>query len=536
MFVEQITFHRASDTVYIIVRDLKRGLLIRTPFSNVIEGLKHLDVVFPGVPIRSLALSKSNPPRIYVGTDERLQCSFDDGSTWIPAPTQMRNPEVESLAIDPDDPDVLYAGSWQRAFKTPDFGKTWIPIHSGMAPDSDVFALVFDASGQLWAGTCGHAYRSSDRGRNWQKKNVGLKGKRIHCLELTQEGSHSDIFAGTDNGLHLFRDANDAWIQLIPDVVVQDITRDETGCLFVATEGLGILRYRIDPPETISLNDGLAASSPKSIAGSPDKTLWTGLVYQGTHSGLWRYTNRNWHKVSVECDGANIRDLIVNGSHLYAATSNGIFRLDLDPVSGLESGEARRFLEGMTLKTLHLEADGVTIIAGGFDGIHVVNTDTGEFAAYPGMKAVNINCIWKCRATGLMLAGSETGLLRKEPGTVHWLPVRLPSPKIRINRIAGTPDAKQIYLATSEGAMISHDGGNRFARVGGNLPAAPCLDVGIRDDDVYLLMGDHSLFHRKLTDFKWKKLLTFPFDTWSLHAVPDSNLLCIGTRRMESLF
>lgn len=529
MFVEQIVSHPASDRVYIVFRDLRRGLLVRARITDVIEGLHHPDAIFPGVPIRSVTLSRTDPPRIFVGTDERLHYSFDDGQTWRAAAKQMRNPEVESLAIDPDDPDVIYAGSWQRAYKTSDYGKSWTPIHAGMAPDSDVFALVFDAGGNLWAGTCGHAYRSENKGGVWHKKNIGLKGKRIHCLELSGNGNGGDMLAGTDNGLHLFREANDAWLQLIPDVVVQDITRDETGNLYIATEGLGILRHRLDTSETVPVNTGLDASSPKSIAGSPETTLWTGLVYQGTHSGLWRYHDRSWHKVEVECDGANIRDLVVNGSHLFAATANGLFRLNLDPVTGLETGEAMRYLEGITLKTLHLEPDEKTIVAGGFDGIHVVNTDTGEHAMYPGIKAVNVNCIWKCRATGLMLAGTETNLLRKEPGTIRWLPADLPASKIRINGIDGTPDARQIYLATSVGAMISHDGGNRFGRCGGNLPAVPCLDLGIRGDDVFLLMGDRTLYHRKTADFKWERIAEFPFEVWSLHVVPDSDILCIGT-------
>lgn len=529
MFVEQIVRHTLTDSVYIIVRDLKRGLLLKDSITDIMDGMNHSQVIFPDVPIRSLALSKTDPPRIFVGTDERLHYSFDGGATWKAAATQMRNPEVESLAIDPDDPDALYAGSWQRAYKTVDFGTTWSPIHTGMAPDSDVFALVFDSVGNLWAGTCGHAYRSADRGALWQKKNIGLKGKRIHCLELSTNGGDGDILAGTDNGLHIFREPADAWMQIIPDVVVQDITRDESGCLYVATEGLGILRHRLDPPETLPVNAGLDASSPKSIAGSPDGALWTGLVYQGSHSGLWRYGNLVWHKVSVECDGANIRDLIVTGAYLFAATANGIFRLDLDPVTGIETGEARRFLDGMTIKTLHLEPDGVTLVAGGFDGIYAVNTDTGDFAPYPGMKNININTVWKCRSTGLMLAGSDTGLWRKEPRTAIWRPLALPMKTLSINKIVGTGDAKHIYLATSVGALVSHDGGTRFARCNGTLPAAPCLDAGLRGNDIYLLMGDRSIYHRKLADFKWKKVITLPFDAWSMQVVPDSDTICIGT-------
>jgi hypothetical protein len=524
MVVQKIAYHSHSDSLYIAARNLHHGLLLRAGYQDVIDGMQQFEVLLRDKPVRSLALSPGTSPRIFAGTDKRLHYSLDGGATWMEAATPIPYAEIRSLAIDPDNPDVIYAGSRQRAYKTTNFGTSWIPVHTGMAPDSDVFTLVFDTQNRLWAGTCGYAYQSSDRGGQWVKKPTGLKGKRIHCLEVFRDDSGTALYAGSDNGLHVFRETAEAWLQIVPDIVVHDIALDEPGNLFIATEGLGIVRYSADPPGILSMNRGLDASSPKAIAGSLRNTLWTGLVYQDTHSGLWRFHDRQWSKVTVECDGANIRDLVVTGTHLYAGTANGIFRIDLDPVTGLETGGAVRFLDGVAIKTLYLEDDGSTILAGGFDGLYVLNTLNGEFAAYPGIQGMNINCLWKCRKTGKIFAGSDTALYKKEAGTVHWIRIPLPSDKVRINRISGTEDGKQIYLATGEGVMISYNGGLRFSRFTGEGPGGSCLDLCVRNDDVYVLMGDHSIYHRKTSDFTWHIQIKLPFDAWSLSAQEDTVL------------
>lgn len=533
MTVEQIVYHPATDSVYFIARDLKRGLLIHAQLSDILNGFNNPDVMLPEMPIRSLALSGGNPPRIFVGTEERLHYSLNGGRSWKSAPSQLPNPEIESLAMDPDDPDVLYAGSWQRPYKTKDFGKTWHPVHAGMAPDSDVFALFFDARNRLWAGTCGHAYRRSSNGGAWVKKRVGLKGKRIHCLARVKGQKNGDVLAGTDNGLHLFKDAADAWMQLIPDVVVQDIATDDTGTLYLATEGRGVLRYRFDPPGTDSLNNGLNASAPQAMAGSPDTVMWSGLMYQDSHNGLWRLKDGDWSKVSMDCNGSNIRDLVSTETHLYAATSDGLLCMELDPLYHMDIVEKHWFLKGKTIKTLYLESDGVTLLAGGFDGLYQVNTRTGLAVPYSGLADININCIWKCPVTGLLMAGAEKALYRLNTGSADWEAVPLPVEVARINRIAGLQDGSQIYLATSSGLMASYDGGRRFTRSTGNLASTSCLDIAIRsvagDCNIMVLLGDHSIYIRKCSAYQWEKWGTLPFDAWTLYAPPDTASLCVGT-------
>ncbi len=529
MFVQKITYHDPTDSVYIAARSLRQGLLFRADFSNVIRGMEEFETLLETAPIRSFVLSDDLNPQIFVGTEDRLQYSLDGGDTWKNAENRMPHREVQSVAIDPDNPKKIYAGSRQRAYYTTNFGRTWNAIHTGMAPDSDLFTMGFDAQNRLWAGTCGYAYVTANKGQSWAKKEAGLKGQRIHSLEFFDRDSGAHIYAGSENGLHIYNETSGAWLQLVPDIVIQDITRDETGRLFIATEGLGVIRYSVDPPELKRLNNGLDASSPKAIAGSLLTTLWTGLVYQNSDTGLWRYHQQQWNKVDVECDGANVRALVTNDTCIYAATSNGIFRLELDPKTGLETGKASRFMEGEALKTLYIEDDGTTILAAGFQGIYILNTKSGEYAAYPGMIGVNINCLYKCQTTGRIFAGSDLRLYRKEVASVNWIPVELPSPGVRINRITGTEDGKQIYLATGKGIMISYNSGERFSRFTGEGPSGSCLDIVVRDDKVYALMNDHRIFYRNTEEFVWKLMTELPFDAWSLYAPKNSNTLLVGT-------
>ncbi|MCD4655589.1 hypothetical protein K8T06_16835, partial [bacterium] len=129
-----------------------------------------------------------------------------------------------------------------------------------------------------------------------------------------------------------------------------------------------------------------------------------------------------------------------------------------------------------------------------------------------------------------LLVGAEGALYRLEQGSAKWKLSELPASVARINRIAGTIDGSQIYLATSHGAMASYDSGKRFTRSTGNLPDIQCLDLCVEEEgQVIVLLGDHSVYFRQINAYKWEHLITLPFDAWSLHTLANSDVLCIGT-------
>ncbi|MBN2056767.1 hypothetical protein JW905_17700, partial [bacterium] len=298
--IEQIQLHAPTGDLYIAARNMKHGFVIRAVRHPAGTALFKWQTMLVGLPVRSVAVSDTIPPRLYVGTDDRLFYSVDGGEHWDITTFDFPDPQIESVLIDPDDPQVVYAGTWQRAFKSCDGGRKWRPVHTGMASDSDVFSLLFDHDHRLFAGTCGWAYMSLDSGASWRRIKSGLGGKRIHVLRLDAEGR---VLAGTDNGLFRFQHEREQWTELIPGLVIYDIAVDDEGSAFCATDGSGVVRLTGDGAWSTA-NAGLVATSVLSVRHQGDAIL-AGLAGQGAGGGLWRLEH-TWCQVPLPTTGVDV--------------------------------------------------------------------------------------------------------------------------------------------------------------------------------------------------------------------------------------
>jgi hypothetical protein len=145
----------------------------------------------PGIIVKSLAVSKSEPGTIYAGTKSPIciYVSRDKGASWTelegfrsarrwywvsPAEPPF-SAYVQAIALSPVDPDLIVAGIEAGAVvRSVDGGKTWTGHRKGAI--RDCHSMDFHAGNGDWiyeAGGGGAAI-SRDAGDTWQQPRAGL--------------------------------------------------------------------------------------------------------------------------------------------------------------------------------------------------------------------------------------------------------------------------------------------------------------------------------------------------------------------------
>ena len=112
--------------------------------------------------------------------------------------------------------DTLLVGTVDGIFSFARGGSGWAR-RDRFLPGAHVSAIIFEPSSRtLLAGTFGAAlYASGDLGRNWERRDNGLRGMEIYTLAAQQVGGKPRLYAGTQPA-HLFYsdDLGQSWSEL----------------------------------------------------------------------------------------------------------------------------------------------------------------------------------------------------------------------------------------------------------------------------------------------------------------------------------
>ncbi len=135
--------------------------------------------------VLALAVHPLNEERLFVGGRGGLWKSLDGGDTWKPisAPAGVRS-AIRSIAVARTAPEMIYIGTEQDGvFRSPDGGSSWSPASHGL-PEAfsdervaPIQSLVLDPGipSIAFAGTDLHGlYKTTDGGASWTAINHGL--------------------------------------------------------------------------------------------------------------------------------------------------------------------------------------------------------------------------------------------------------------------------------------------------------------------------------------------------------------------------
>jgi photosystem II stability/assembly factor-like uncharacterized protein len=205
-----------------------------------------------GQDYHSLAVSPTDPARLWFGSHSGIQESTDGGKTWQPLPGVEG--DAMSLARPAADPNVVYMAGHDIFKRSLDGGKTWQDVRTDL-PGTDLHGFAANPANaqHLFALVVGHGLyesldggarwqplpaqapgasgalavaggspptlyvmsslglmRSTDGGKSWHRKDTGLPGGRANAL-LAVSNQARQWYAATSDGLYYSSDEGTTW-------------------------------------------------------------------------------------------------------------------------------------------------------------------------------------------------------------------------------------------------------------------------------------------------------------------------------------
>jgi photosystem II stability/assembly factor-like uncharacterized protein len=154
--------------------------------------------------INTIAASPLASGAIFVGTDEGLFVSRNDGESFRQMLLDEEARRVRSIVFDPRTADTIYVGTSTGFFRSFDGGRTWENRGGGMPLVTDVSAIVISAANpdELYLSDelRGTFYHSKDRGKNWERLNISqLPSLKLWSL-VSDPFDANRIYAGSFSG------------------------------------------------------------------------------------------------------------------------------------------------------------------------------------------------------------------------------------------------------------------------------------------------------------------------------------------------
>ncbi len=184
-------------------------------------------------------------------------------------------------------------GAAVRALSTDHDGNLWIGTLSGglvrwragkfstLATDhfahSDLRALFEDSEGSLWIGSYGGGLLRLRDGKFAPFGEAeGLQGNLAWTVAARKAGG---VWVGTDAGLSVYADDTFRHIpgpRGFENVRVRSLLEDESGTLWIGTDGTGVLRLDAHGMTTFSRRNGLSGNTVKALHEDRQGRIWVG--------------------------------------------------------------------------------------------------------------------------------------------------------------------------------------------------------------------------------------------------------------------
>lgn len=187
---------------------------------------------------------------------------------------------------------------------------------NGFSNGEIVYAMAYDESGNIYAGTWGgNIYKSSNGGQSWLKINNNMNVGFIWSLNI----HNGFIFAATEQGVFKFDGFN--WtLTSLSNIDVHALASDGNS-LYAGTWGLGVYVSNDNGSTWSEMNNGLGFNLVINALTIHSNTLYA-ASYGG---GVFKYENSSWTKLNVGYDF--VWTITSNSNGLYAGTyGDGLYR------------------------------------------------------------------------------------------------------------------------------------------------------------------------------------------------------------------
>lgn len=417
-----------------------------------------------------LAVSADEPGWVYAGFSNRstsgllgIYRSTDDGSTWslrANAPNMYGGQGWYnvSLAADPNNADLVISGGVQL-YRSTNAGTTFVEIGGNVHVDHHAVAYRPGSPNNVFVGSDGGVWESTNDGGSWTGRNSNLITYQFYDICVSQF-SPSFIMGGTqDNG-------TDRW----------------TGSV-TWLEGLG--------------GDGMVCNINPNVANVIYAETQNGQHYKSSNGGS------NWQEINdgITGNGAWVTPVAEdqtpgNGTHLFTATSQGIFRTTSGGFMWENVASHNATWIDMS------QVDGNIVWTGmGF----VVRRSTNNGAAWTvaapfGFSTGSITKIaahpTDINSAFVTFSGYVVGFAHVAKTTdagASWTDLTANLPDAPVNAIAVdnlNPD--RIFVGTDVGVWETTNGGGSWVPFATGLPSTVVLDLEIQKSARKLVAGTHG--------------------------------------------
>ena len=432
-------------------------------------------------------IAKDNAGNIYSSrrSGNVIYKSTNSGTSWIEWTYYYYSDPNDFLFKDPQ--NVFLSDHLNGIYRL--VNNIWVKSFPSMPGGLGTWCIEVTNGGVLLAGTGYYGpssspkgvYRSVDNGVNWERVfSNGIENTQVFSIVTNSAGI---IFAGTTNGVFKSADEGVTWDPIgMQDQYVNSIVSIGTSTL-IGTNSSGFHRWKSSGTTWENINVGLFVNKTLSVA--IDQT--TQNYFAVTSVGIFRSTNRGdlWQSVLARNFEANFGESIKKVPFVVDLNSDIIYTVQSPPNRLYHSSD-----DGTTWDYWTLPSQFYCLESGSGTGVFWGGGDVGIF--YSNDYGLNWNQILSAphlvkyinleSTTGYIFAGSDgSGIYRSTDLGTNWRSFNIGLLNSSVESVA-INSIGDIFAGTHNGIFRSKDLGGNWKYVG-------------LDQDTVITMVINSLDH-----------------------------------------
>ncbi len=431
---------------------------------------------------RAILQHPTIPGLVFAGTTEGFWRSARGGNNNSWMVTTSRQLEINSIAVHPRNPNTVYIGTNNYGVMVSiDGGKNFVPSNGGFSgrfvntilPDRENANRIYATTINTTTGG-GFFFVSSDSGASWQPSMRNMPPRLIGYSILQDERDGNVIYLGTNLGLYQSIDRGASWapvsVRKAPAPPPKRRPAGRAAARRTAVQARAAASGRTDagttgpPPQKPAAarpNDDVVRHAQEALERAGYEIGATdGQLGPRTIAAIKRFQTDRYLTVSGQLDEATLSALIVNAGSTMTGGAAHVAVIS-EPINVLVPFTDRNGQPGMLIGTnsgLYRTLDP----AQGWDRVPYgsgLDVRTTSISTSPQNPSV------------ILVGTATTGLLISRDAGETWQQVSGIPTTSPVNVIAQDPKRSAfIYVGTKQAFYLSHDGGDRWSRRGGDLP------------------------------------------------------------------
>jgi photosystem II stability/assembly factor-like uncharacterized protein len=480
---------------------------------------------------RDIMQHPAAPAVIFAGTTEGFWRSSNGGDSWML--TTSRTLEINAIAVHRKDPQTVYIGTNNYGVMVSrDGGKNFLPSNEGysgrrayaIAPDRERAGRVYATTINTATGG-GFFFVSNDSGATWQPSMRNMPSRLIAYSILQDRTDGNIIYLGTNLGVYRSNDRGLSWSPIgAPNVKSPTAkpakkrapvkSRANTAAArrkaAAASAAAAAQEPRPAPPVVVPAKraDDMVKRAQAALnaagydAGTPDGQAGTRTI-----AAVRQFQAAKELPQSGKFDDATLTALGLGGGKQSLGVEQGI---QSAPVALTETINALAYLA---------EAGGLRILAATNNGLYRSSDPAKGWEKMPfgaGLDARTLSVSTSAQNPQTIYVGTSTsGVLVSRDSGQTWREVDGIPKGVPVNIIEQDPErSAYVYVGTSHTLFVSHDGGEKWTRRGGNLPYGSFTSILINPkntDEIFVGSAyeraeGNGVFHSMDAGQTWKRV------------------------------